>query len=441
MSSLAGETTADGPVVATSCRVADVSTRAFLAAHAEPGFHWADPDGLELSGAGTAASVTAAGGDRFAAVREWSTGLFADLTHDGPDAARPRLFGGFSFFDAHTAAGVWQGFPPARFVLPAIQLTSVGDETWLTAIEAGPDATAASASASLADARDAVDSLPAMQAAGPRPGVTDTTPTPGRDAWTAGVQDAVDRIQSGPLRKVVLATALRADLAEPATPCALLERLRQRYPACFRFLVAPADGGVFLGATPERLASLRGGRVETVALAGSVGRGDSPAADARLADRLRESDKLRHEQGVVVDTIARRLEGIGDVAVGDRDVRQLSTIQHLETPISAAVSADTHVLDVIETLHPTPAVNGLPPADALATIRDTETFDRGWYAAPIGWIDADGDGTFGVGLRSGVVDDDSVTLFAGNGIVGDSTPDAEWEEVQLKYRPVLDELQ
>ncbi|MDL0123734.1 isochorismate synthase, partial [Halobacterium salinarum] len=153
MSSLAGETTADGPVVATSCRVADVSTRAFLAAHAEPGFHWADPDGLELSGAGTAASVTAAGGDRFAAVREWSTGLFADLTHDGPDAARPRLFGGFSFFDAHTAAGVWQGFPPARFVLPAIQLTSVGDETWLTAIEAGPDATAASASASLADAR------------------------------------------------------------------------------------------------------------------------------------------------------------------------------------------------------------------------------------------------------------------------------------------------
>jgi menaquinone-specific isochorismate synthase len=279
-----------------------------------------------------------------------------------------------------------------------------------------------------------------MRPSGPRPGVTETTPTPGKDEWTTGVRDALARIEAGDLQKVVLAAALRADLDAPVDPRDLLERLRQRYSQCFRFLVAPTSDATFLGATPERLATLRDGRVETVALAGSVGRGDSPAADARLAERLRESDKLRHEQGVVVDTIARRLEALGDVEVGDRGVRTLSNIQHLETPISAAVGEDTHVLDVVETLHPTPAVNGLPAAAALDTIRETETFERGWYAAPVGWFDADGDGTFGVGLRSAVTNGESVTLFAGNGIVADSDPDAEWEEIQLKYRPVLDEL-
>ncbi len=441
MSSLAGEATADGPVVATSCRVADVSYRAFLAARAAPGFHWADPDGLELSGAGTAAGVTAAGENRFETVRAWADDLFDDLDYDGPPAARPRLLGGFSFFADHDAEAPWTGFPAAQFVLPQYQLVSVGDETWLTVARAGEDATEETVEEALADAREAVEALPAMRPSGPRPGVTETTPTPDRETWTEGVLDALARIDAGDLRKVVLATALRADLDGSVDPRDLLERLRQRYSQCFRFLVAPTEEAAFLGATPERLATLRDGRVETVALAGSVGRGDSPEEDARLAERLRESDKLRHEQGVVVDTIARRLEELGAVEVGDRGVRTLSNIQHLETPISAAVGDDTHVLDVVETLHPTPAVNGLPPAAALDTIRDTESFERGWYAAPVGWFDADGDGTFGVGLRSAVTNGDSVTLFAGNGIVADSDPDDEWEEVQLKYRPVLDELE
>jgi len=441
MSSLAGETTADGPVVARSCRVADVSYRAFLAARDAPGFHWADPDGLEVSGAGTAAAVTASGEDRFATVRAWADDLFDAVDYDGPEAARPRLLGGFAFFDDHEPSAPWTGFPAAQFVLPECQLASVGDETWLTVARVGEDVTVAGVERALADAREAVEALPAMRPSGPRPGVSGTTPTPDRGEWTTGVRDALARIEAGDLRKVVLATALRADLDAPVDPRDLLERLRQRYSQCFRFLVAPTAEAAFLGATPERLATLRDGRVETVALAGSVGRGDSPAEDARLAERLRESDKLRHEQGVVVDTIARRLEELGDVAVGDRGVRTLSNIQHLETPISAAVGEDTHVLDVVETLHPTPAVNGLPPGAALDTIRETEAFERGWYAAPVGWFDADGDGTFGVGLRSAVASGDSVTLFAGNGIVADSDPDDEWDEVQLKYRPVLDELE
>ncbi|MFC3476400.1 isochorismate synthase [Halobacterium litoreum] len=441
MSSLSGEAAVQGPVVSRSCRVADVSYRAFLASRDAPRIHWADPDGVEVSGVGATAVVTAAGGDRFDAVREWADALFADADHDGPEVARPRALGGFAFFDDHEAGGTWAGFPAAQFVVPEFQLASAGDETWLTVTRAGDDATAEGVEAALEDARETVESLPAMVPGGDRPGVRETTPTPGKAAWCDQVRDALARIEDGSLRKVVLATALRADLNAPVEPRNLLERLRQRYSECFRFLVEPTSDAAFLGATPERLATLSGDTVRTTALAGSVERGESVAEDARLAELLRESDKLRHEQELVTDTIAERLDALGDVTVGERGVRKLSNIQHLETPISATVTDDTHVLDVVERLHPTPAVNGLPADAALDTIRETETFDRGWYAAPVGWFDADGDGTFGVGLRSAVAAGETVTMFGGNGIVADSDPEAEWEEVQLKYRPILDELE
>ncbi|MGB9965871.1 isochorismate synthase [Halobacterium hubeiense] len=440
MSSLSGEAAARGAVVSRSCRVADVSYRAFLAARQAPRIHWADPDGLELSGVGAAATVTAAGADRFDAVREWATALYDDADHDGPAVARPRLLGGFAFHDDHTPEGTWAGFPAAQFVLPEVQLASAGDETWLTVTRAGEDVDPAAVDADLDAAREDVAGLPAMQPSGPRPGVESTTPTSDEASWREQVERAVARIDAGDLQKVVLATALRAELAGDLDPRDLLERLRQSYPSCFRFLVEPTGDAAFLGATPERLVTLRDGRVETVALAGSVGRGDTPEADAELAARLRDSEKLRHEQRLVTDTLVDQLGAFGEVTVGERSVRKLSNIQHLSTPIEADVGEDTHVLDVAEALHPTPAVGGLPPEAALEVIRETETFDRGWYAAPVGWFDGDGDGTFAVGLRSAVARDRTVTMFAGNGIVADSDPSEEYAEVQLKYQPILDEL-
>jgi menaquinone-specific isochorismate synthase len=441
MSSLSGEAAVRGTVVSRSCRVSDVSYRAFLASRDAPRIHWADPDGLELSGVGSAATVTASGTDRFETVREWADALLADHDYDGPEVARPRLLGGFAFHDDHEAGEPWAGFPAAQFVLPEVQLVTVEDEAWLTVSRAGEDVEAAAVEDDLQAAKEAVEDLPAMLPSGPNPGVESTKLTPGEQEWRQQVEHAVDRIESGDLRKVVLATALRADLQTTVDPRNLLERLRQRYSECFRFLVEPTEGAAFLGATPERLVTLDGERVDTTALAGSVGRGDTPAEDAQLAERLRESEKLRHEQGLVTDAIAQKLEAFGDVGVGERSVRKLSNIQHLNTPISALVDPDTHVLDLAEALHPTPAVGGLPPDAALETIRETETFERGWYAAPIGWFDAEGNGTFGVGLRSGVAATDTVTLFAGNGIVADSDPEEEFAEVQLKYRPVLDELE
>lgn len=431
----------DGALVSRACEVPDLSYRAFLSSRGSPRIHWATPDGLEIAGLGAAARLTASGSGRFDDLRADADRLFADVDAALPSPARPRAFGGLAFEEDHESTPPWEGFPAAEFVVPRVQLTRTADCTWLTVSEYGPDADPGTVESTLETVREELSGYPAMRPSGGPPGVGTTRRTTSREEWARQVTAAIERIDAGDLRKVVLAQALTADLETPIKVPDVLERLRQTYPDCYRFLIEPTDAARFFGAPPERLVSLHDRTVETEALAGSVGRGDTPQADRELMDRLLESEKVRHEHAVVTETIRDQLAPLGAVNVGERTVRKLASIQHLRTPIRADLDGDDHVLSIVEALHPTPAVGGRPPEIARETIRDIEPFDRGWYAAPVGWFDAAGDGEFAVAIRSGVADDRTVTLFAGNGIVADSDPDEEWEEVQLKYRPILDALE
>nr|WP_276234324.1 isochorismate synthase [Halosegnis sp. DT85] len=340
------------------------------------------------------------------------------------------------------------GLPPARgSCSPRRQLTYTDDGAWLTVNAVGPEATPEAVERRLAGTVEELADLPDPAPAA-RPRIVDRARTTSKAAWRDSVTDATDRIAAGELRKVVLAMALDVTLDAPLPVHDVLDRLAGTYPDCYRFLVEPADADPgddvpsFYGATPERLVGLRGRTVSTGALAGTTGRGDTPAEDEWLADELRTDDKNTHEHEIVADTIREQLEPFAaNVTTGERRVRRLATVQHLETPITAELAREEHVLSLVEALHPTPAVGGLPPERALDTIRDTEPFSRGWYAAPVGWFDAAGYGSFAVALRSAVAAGDTATLFAGVGIVEDSDPDAEWDEVQLKYRPMLDELE
>ncbi|OVE86303.1 isochorismate synthase [Natronolimnobius baerhuensis] len=463
--------TLEEPLVSASRELADVSFGAITDAEfdgdeaSELRLQWATPDGLEIVGRGVAARLTATGPTRFDDIHQQASNLFADLEHDGPAIARPRAFGGFAFHDSHDTVAEydetatsdtadtadtdarnshWQGFDAASFVVPRVFVTrsDTDDLTgnakiWLTAV--GTDASETSDRLERWDERLA--DLPAMQPSGTSPGVAATERTTTREQWAGQVDAALERIATDRLRKVVLAQALSVDLEDEIDVASTLERLRRRYPNCYRFLISGHDGSTFFGAPPERLVSKRGDRVETEALAGSAPRGEAPEEDEAYADEMLASDKLDREHDLVVEAIRDQLEGLAsELYIGDRGIRKLATIQHLQTPIEATLAADRHVLELVEGLHPTPAVGGMPPEAAWETIRDTEPFDRGWYASPIGWFDANGDGEFAVGLRSGVATADRVTLFAGNGIVADSDPDEEWEEVQLKFRPILDEL-
>ncbi|CAI49453.1 isochorismate synthase [Natronomonas pharaonis DSM 2160] len=403
---------------------------------------WAAPDEATVVGSGAAETIRADGNDRFRAVREAANELFATGdVHAGTLSARPRLFGGFAFHDEHDPAGPWRGFPGARFVLPETQLTYAEDGTWLTVHGVGRDVEAVESA--LEAAADRFDGATTPRPPAGPPGIERRERTTSKDRWRESVTAAIDRIEAGELRKVVLAQALQTALSRPVSLPDVLTRLADTYPDCYRFLIEPDDGGAgFFGATPERLVGRRGRTVETGALAGTTGRGDTPLEDEWLAEELRSDAKNVHEHELVADAIRDQLQPYAaSVRTGERGVRRLATVQHLETPITAELAADEHVLSLVEALHPTPAVGGLPPDKALATIRDTEPFERGWYAAPVGWFDAAGNGSFAVAIRSAVAHGEAATLFAGVGIVADSDPDREWDEVQLKYRPILDELE
>jgi len=432
-------------LVSRSVRASVPSLRAALDAVPGPRTFWTAPDEATVVAGGAAATLTADGRNRFDAIKEGiDRVLRAGDVHAGTEAACPRLFGGFAFHDEGTEDDTWAGFPGARFVLPRVQVTDTDRGTWLTVNAVGPDATAAAVEDRLDAERDRFEALDDRDTDHtPPPRIVSRTRTTPREAWCDSVEAAIDRIRAGDLRKVVLAQALDVTLDRPLSVPDVLARLGDTYPDCYRFLVEPAaDGAAFFGATPERLVSRHGRTVTTDALAGTTGRGDTPAEDDWLGEELLGDEKNVHEHELVAETIREQLAPFAStITAGQRRVRRLATVQHLFTPITATLGDDTHVLDLVEALHPTPAVGGLPPERALATIRETEPFDRGGYAAPVGWIDAAGNGTFAVAIRSALARGTETSLFAGVGVVADSDPDREWDEVQLKYRPILDELE
>ncbi|SEH10836.1 isochorismate synthase [Natronorubrum sediminis] len=436
---LAGVEPADGPpsFVSHSRELEDVSFGAIVDTDAESRILWSTPDGVEIVGRGVGARFSARGPDRFDQIRTRTQRTFDALEHTGPTIARPRAFGGFAFHEEHVPETLWNGFDAASFVIPETLVVRSDEGTWLTTL--GEDS--ARAQERLESWSQRLAELPSMKPTAASPGIASTERPTSRADWATQVETALERIDRGSLRKVVLAQSLSVDLENPIDVPGTLERLRREYPNCYRFLGGYEGGGTFFGAPPERLVSKRGNQVETEALAGSVQRGDSPEADRAFADRMAESEKVQHEHELVVDAIRSQLTPLTrTLAVEEQTIRRLANIQHLQTPITGVLEDDRHVLDLVEALHPTPAVGGVPPGSAFETIRDAETFDRGWYAAPIGWFDGAGDGEFAVGIRSGLAREDTVTLFAGNGIVADSDPTDEWEEVQLKFRPILDEL-
>jgi isochorismate synthase len=214
--------------------------------------------------------------------------------------------------------------------------------------------------------------------------------------------------------------------------------LRTEYPSCFVFGFARGER-CFLGATPERLVRLRDKLVSTMCLASTIRRGETPEQDRLLGEALLSDPKERQEHEVVVRALRSGLSELCEevAPIGSPILLKVRNVQHLLTTIVGRVAEGRDLLDLVERLHPTPAVGGAPRPRARALIRAIERLDRGWYAGPIGWLDAQGEGEFSVALRSALLHGAEASLFAGCGIVTDSDPAAEYEESRWKLRPVL----
>jgi isochorismate synthase len=259
--------------------------------------------------------------------------------------------------------------------------------------------------------------------------------------WASSVATAIDSIHAGRLEKVVLARSVIVNSSEPVAILRVFRQLAQRYPQCYNFAWKSGDA-VFMGASPELLADVRGSSVRSNPLAGSIRRGEGDDEDRTLGESLMSSAKDREEHRLVVDDVVERLGSLTtnlDVPEGPV-LKKMASVQHLSTEISGTLLSGTGVLDVVAALHPTPAVGGVALTEALEFIRQTEQIDRGWYTGGVGWLNGAGDGSIAIGLRCGLVREGRTQLFAGAGIVADSKPDAELRETRLKLRPLLDVL-
>jgi menaquinone-specific isochorismate synthase len=408
-----------------------------------------EPDGPPFSflGWGEAARIEASGEGRFDELRRGADALFAALSErrhpDLDHVPAPRLFGGIAFRPEALQPAPWTAFRDASFVMPRWLYGTSGDRAFLR-LAVGPgeqidpdeiERTMAAMSAAHVDG--VAEGSSAAPRAVPAACVERTSPAD----WEAMIVDALARIRAHELEKVVPAVLCRVTAASDLDVTGALARMHAAYPECTRFAFE-RGGAVFLGASPERLVSRRGGSVLSDALAGSRARASDPAEDERGIQALFGSDKDRREHHVVVLAIERALRPfVGAITAPDAPrIRSLRNVHHLWTPIEATLSRPTHVLDLVRALHPTPAVCGTPQKAALAWIAAHERTPRGWYAGAVGWFDASGDGSFSVAIRSGVLDRRHAFLYAGAGIVEGSDPAAEYAETRVKQAPLLTAL-
>ena len=251
-----------------------------------------------------------------------------------------------------------------------------------------------------------------------------------RSEFEHRVERALSVIASGQLQKVVLARPLDVEAPEAFDVVEVLSRLREENPRCATFLVRGTDGTAFVGATPETLCRIEGGRLDTEALAGSTDPSQSEALSGR--------DKDRREHSPVVEGILAALRplSIGVQAEASPSILALKNVVHLRTAVTAELAPGVGIAEAVAALHPTPAVGGSPRREALQFLLEHEGLDRGWYAGPVGWIGS-GRAHLAVALRSALLRGARARLFIGAGIVAGSNPAAEWKETELKSLTML----
>jgi menaquinone-specific isochorismate synthase len=375
--------------------------------------------GEGLVGWGVAAVIRTSGIERFARARDWWVSQArAAVVRD--EVGRPGTglvcFGSFAFADDPG---------DSVLVVPEVVVGRRGDTTWVTTI-----------SRAGITASPAVE--PAESPAAPE-GITFVDGALSGTEWEGVVAEAVRRITDGGLEKVVLARDLVASADAEIDVRWPLQRLAEQYPMTWTFHV---DG--LFGATPEMLVRRERGLVTSRVLAGTIRRTGDDDRDLKLAATLARSSKDLEEHEYAVRSVAEALEPhCTSMNVPEAPfVLHLPNVMHLATDVAGVVHDDDSAtsLDLAAALHPSAAVGGTPTEVAKSVIAEIEGMDRGRYAGPVGWMDASGDGEWGIALRSAEIEGRTVRLFAGCGVVASSDPEAELAEAQAKFVPVRDAI-
>jgi isochorismate synthase len=405
-------------------------------------FCWEEPDReFALAALGVAHEAASRGPGRFKDVARECLGgeTIVDEPLGLPAGAGAVWVGGFAFDPDGGRSSAWSSLAPASLILPELSICRSGSDVFLTVnavVRPGddPQAKVVALEGRLSGLRD--DPLPLLD---PHPTsrieISSARP-PGE--FEQMIAAATERIRAGEMSKIVLAREVLVSAGAAHDPAAVFGAMREQFPSCFCFCCGTPEAA-FIGASPELLLRRSGASVSTVALAGSTRRSSDPAVDDHLGEQLLRSDKDRREHAIVAERIARSLRqhAVWVEAGEEPEIVKVANIQHLATPIVAQLAEPRSAVELAGMLHPTPAVGGEPANAALAAIAELEQMDRGWYAGPVGWMDATEDGEFCVALRSALLRDREARLYAGVGIVAGSDPAAELAETEIKLGALL----
>jgi menaquinone-specific isochorismate synthase len=354
------------------------------------------------------------------------------------NARGPLLFGGFSFDPTKGRTRLWQDFPEAKLILPKYMISIEDNQTVLTT-NIMLTATDAAEKVYKNHLRLEQNLLSLVEKGYDFSGSQSFTEHEVEvKQWLDSVETVISHIEEGKLEKAVLARELQLATLSQFDIESILYRLQENQLTSYIFAFESGPS-TFIGATPERLIKKKKNRLFSTCLAGSIKRGMTIKEDEYLEKELLNDHKNLAEHQFVVDMIAKELEIVCTSIKKPTkpSVFKAKDIQHLYTPIIGTAKQDVPLLSVLDRLHPTPALGGFPKEESLEEIRNHELLDRGWYAGPIGWMDSNGDGEFAVAIRSGLFQEKKASLFAGCGIVAKSEPQKEYEETQIKFKPML----
>lgn len=350
-----------------------------------------------------------------------------------PSYKNLRYYGGISFRQKQVIEPSWQQFGNYRFIVPKFEVYAQNNQTYLACnfIPNGLEDYQPQLNQILHELEQLVFNtafeIPSL------PLLIGRTDLPDRNGWYQNIKSALASFASGETSKIVLARKSKFEFVEQIEPLSLLLLLKNANSQLFHFCFQPSVGNAFIGGSPERLYSRQERLLQTEAVAGTRSRGKSLEEDQKLSEQLLNSEKDLREHQFVVHSLRGILYNLCHSVGQHREpvLLKLNKVQHLYTACNGILFDGVYDADILPMLHPTPAVGGYPKQEALEAINKIEPFERGWYAGPVGWVGHNA-AEFSVAIRSGLVEDDKLSLFSGAGIVQGSKPKEEWQEIENK---------
>ncbi|MCK4934121.1 MAG: isochorismate synthase [Simkaniaceae bacterium] len=341
----------------------------------------------------------------------------------------PQFFGGIDFFTKKRKSSIWDALPECYFFIPIVEITKRSSDATIT-LNLTPNY----------NIQELIKKLEFFE----KPFDIELEKpfqrwnNPEFSKWESEIDKTLGMIRTGSLEKIVLSRLTRLQFQKTLNPFAILKNLEKTACNSTLFCLQISQDKSFIGATPELLYRRSSRHIVTEAIAGTRPRGKNTHEDAKFKKELMTNTKELHEFEVVCKYIENRLDAYCENFHRHDESRviQTSTAQHLYHTYEGKLKQEILDSELIRALHPTPATCGMPAKFAKETIYDIESHDRGWYAAPFGWIGKENTDLF-VGIRSALIEQNKLYLFAGTGIVNGSIAKNEWEELEYKISQYL----